>query len=82
MHRRGCVSEVASGQVLWLEPVPTRKVGKVGAAQAQMALACLLGLSPSPLGQLVSFDLASYRFGGFRFDTAPEPDHGFGFVAP
>ncbi|MCF7747682.1 HesA/MoeB/ThiF family protein [Sulfitobacter sp. M39] len=57
-------------------------VATIGAAQAQMALACILGLSPSPLGQLVSFDLASYRFGGFRFDTAPEPDHGFGFVAP
>ena len=57
-------------------------VATIGAAQAQMALACLLGLSPSPLGQLISFDLASYRSGGFRFDTAPEPDHGFGFVAP
>ncbi|MCP3879345.1 MAG: HesA/MoeB/ThiF family protein, partial [Sulfitobacter sp.] len=57
-------------------------VATIGAAQAQMALACLLGLSPSPLGQLISFDLATYRFGGFRFDTAPEPDHGFGFVAP
>ena len=56
-------------------------VAMVGAAQAQMALACILGLSPSPLGQLVSFDLASYRFGGFRFDTAPEPDHGFSFIA-
>jgi molybdopterin/thiamine biosynthesis adenylyltransferase len=49
-------------------------VGILGALQAQMALAVLLDLSPSPLGQLVSYNLGS--FGGFRFDSAPEPTTG------
>lgn len=56
-------------------------VGLIGAAQAQMAIACLIGQSPSPLGQLISFDMHSFRTGGFRFDTAPEPDAALGFIA-
>ncbi len=57
-------------------------VGLLGCLQAQMALAILLGLAPSPLGQLVSFEAAGLRFGGFRFDGAPEPDRPRGFLAP
>lgn len=49
-------------------------VGMLGAMQAQMALAVLLGLPPSPLGRLVTLDAATWRFGGFRFDGAPEPE--------
>jgi len=45
-------------------------VGLLGAAQAQMALAVLLGLTPSPLGQLLRFD--GLRPSTFRFDGAPE----------
>jgi len=56
-------------------------VGLIGAAQVQMAIACLIGQSPSPLGQLLSFDMHSFRTGGFRFDTAPEPDAALGFIA-
>jgi len=56
-------------------------VGMIGALQAQMALAVLLELTPSPLGQLVSFDAARWRWGGFRFDTAPEPATALPFVA-
>ena len=56
-------------------------VGVVGGLQAQMAIAALVGLTPSPLGQIVSFDSTQYRFGSFRFDTAPEPEIGFPFVA-
>jgi sulfur-carrier protein adenylyltransferase/sulfurtransferase len=56
-------------------------VGLIGAAQAQMALGVLIGQSPSPLGQLISFDMHSFRTGGFRFDTAPEPDDALGFIA-
>lgn len=57
-------------------------VGMIGAMQAQMALAVLLGLAPSPLGQIVSFDAGRWRFGGFRFDGAPEPAEGWPFLAP
>lgn len=57
-------------------------VGLLGSLQAQMALAVLAGLVPSPLGQLVTFDAAGHRFGGFRFDGAEEPEDGLGFVAP
>lgn len=49
-------------------------VGVVGSLQAQMALAVLLRLAPSPLGRLVSFDGRDFRFSGFRFYGAPEPE--------
>ncbi|QPC42613.1 HesA/MoeB/ThiF family protein [Kaustia mangrovi] len=49
-------------------------VATLGALQAQMALAVLLGHEPSPLGLLLSVDLQSWRLSSFRFDTAPEPD--------
>ena len=58
-------------------------VGMIGCLQAQMALAVLLGLPPSPLGQLVRFNAQGLRFSGFRFDRAPEPaDPGPAFIAP
>jgi sulfur-carrier protein adenylyltransferase/sulfurtransferase len=57
-------------------------VATIGAVQAQMALSALLGLQPAPLGQLISFDAAQWRFGGFRFDAAAEPAHVLPFVAP
>lgn len=56
-------------------------VGILGTIQAQMALAILLGLEPSPLGQLVSLD-PGLRFGGFRFDGAAEPDDPLTFLDP
>ncbi|MFN3663376.1 HesA/MoeB/ThiF family protein [Yoonia sp.] len=56
-------------------------VGTMGGLQAQMALSVLLGLSPSPLGQLISLDAGHWRMGGFRFDDAPEPLHPLPFVA-
>ncbi|MEM6307201.1 MAG: HesA/MoeB/ThiF family protein [Pseudomonadota bacterium] len=56
-------------------------VGVVGALQAEMALAVLRG-DRSPLGQLVTYDAQSLRFGGFRFDTAPNPDPQPAFVTP
>jgi sulfur-carrier protein adenylyltransferase/sulfurtransferase len=55
-------------------------VGVLGSLQAQMALAVLLGLAPSPLGQIVTFDAAGFRFGSFRFDGAPEPEASLGFL--
>lgn len=54
-------------------------VGMLGTAQAQMALAVLLELTPSPLGQLVTL-ASGMRWGGFRFDAAPEPQGGFRFI--
>ena len=58
-------------------------VGVIGALQAQMALAVLAGLdhaAPSPLGQLIRCTGLGLRFGGFRFDRAPEPDHALPFI--
>ncbi|MDO5369066.1 HesA/MoeB/ThiF family protein [Paracoccus sp. (in: a-proteobacteria)] len=54
-------------------------VGMLGTMQAQMALAVLLGLKPSPLGQLVTLG-TGLRWGGFRFDNAAEPEGGFRFI--
>ena len=55
-------------------------VSMLGAMQAQMVLSVLLGLTPSPLGQIVNLDLANWRFSGFRFDGAAEPDCGLHFI--
>ena len=56
-------------------------VGVIGSLQAQMAIAVLVGDS-SPLGQLVTYDASALRFGGFRFDGAPNPAPNPGFIAP
>lgn len=56
-------------------------VGMIGAAQAQMALGYLIGQTPSPLGQLLRFDMQNFRASGFRFDTAPEPKVDLRFIA-
>lgn len=71
-----------SGQSCETSGVLGPVVAMVGAMQAQMALGVLLGLSPSPLGQLVRCDGQSLNSTGFRFDRAPEPETGFRFVAP
>ncbi|MWD26914.1 HesA/MoeB/ThiF family protein [Aquicoccus sp. SCR17] len=57
-------------------------VGVIGALQAQMALAVLAGMTPSPLGRMASYDGLTHRFGGFSFDTAPEPAFRPRFVDP
>ena len=57
-------------------------VGIIGAAQAQMALAYLIGQKPSPLGQLISYDMQTFRSSGFRFDNAPDPVPDLTFITP
>jgi rhodanese-related sulfurtransferase len=54
-------------------------VGVMGTLQAHMVLGLLLGLQPSMLGQLVTLDFRTLRFGGFSFAAAQEPD---GVVIP
>ncbi len=55
-------------------------VAMLGAAQAQMAMAAILEMAPSPLGQVLQVDMAGYRTAGFRFDAAEEPQAFFPFV--
>jgi len=58
-------------------------VGVMGTLQAHVALALLLGLQPSPLGELITVDFRALRFGGFSFRGAPEPaGAAFGFISP
>lgn len=56
-------------------------VAMIGAMQAQMALAVLLDLAPTPLGQMMILDAARWRMSGFRFDAATEPEHPAPFIA-
>ncbi|MCE8538957.1 thiazole biosynthesis adenylyltransferase ThiF [Ruegeria pomeroyi] len=56
-------------------------VSLLGSIQAQMTLSMLLGLEPSPLGQMVQIDAQTWRNNAFRFDHAPEPETAFRFVA-
>lgn len=58
-------------------------VGVMGTLQAHMALAVLLDLTPSVLGQLLSVDFRTLRFSGFSFASAPEPSEPtLRFIAP
>lgn len=56
-------------------------VATLGAMQAQMALAVMAGIAPSPIGKLVTLDLENWRFGGFSFADA-EDIPGPAFIAP
>lgn len=57
-------------------------VGMIGMLQAQMALAHLIGLQPSPLGQMIRYEMQGFRTTSFRFDAAPEPETApFAFVS-
>jgi molybdopterin/thiamine biosynthesis adenylyltransferase/rhodanese-related sulfurtransferase len=47
-------------------------VGVLGSLEAHMALQIALLSEPSPLGRVVTVDLKTYAFGGFRFDGAEE----------
>lgn len=55
-------------------------VATLGALQAQMALAVLLGMTPSPLGRMVTLDLQRWHFGGFSFLGAPQAP-GYAFIS-
>ncbi len=56
-------------------------VAVLGGLQAHVALHLLLGLEPSPLGKVVTFDARRLAFGGFGFDGSPEPDEALPFIA-
>jgi sulfur-carrier protein adenylyltransferase/sulfurtransferase len=58
-------------------------VGVMGTLQAHMVLSWLLRLEPNVLGQLVTVDFQTLRFGGFSFCGAQEPKGSlWPFIAP
>jgi molybdopterin/thiamine biosynthesis adenylyltransferase/rhodanese-related sulfurtransferase len=58
-------------------------VGVIGTLQAHMVLAHLLRLNPSVLGQLLTVDFRTMRFGAFSFAKAQEPSGNvLTFIAP
>jgi molybdopterin/thiamine biosynthesis adenylyltransferase/rhodanese-related sulfurtransferase len=57
-------------------------VAVLGGLQAHLALHLLLGLEPTVLGRVVTFDAAKLAFGGFGFAGSPEPDAYVPFIAP
>jgi molybdopterin/thiamine biosynthesis adenylyltransferase/rhodanese-related sulfurtransferase len=56
-------------------------VAVLGGLQAHMALHLLLGLEPTTLGRVVTFDAGKLVFGGFDFAGSPEPDSCLPFIA-
>ena len=57
-------------------------VAVLGGLQAHLALHLLLGLEPSALGRVITFDAGRLVFGGFGFAGASEPDTSLPFIAP
>ncbi len=57
-------------------------VAVLGGLQAHLALHLLLGLEPTVLGRVVTFDARRLAFGGFDFAGSPEPDAIVPFIAP
>ncbi len=47
-------------------------VGLLGAMQAQMAIAHIVKLVPSPMGRMLNFDLKTFRTSSFNFSSASE----------
>lgn len=56
-------------------------VAVLGGLQAHLALHLLLGLEPTVLGRVTTFDAAKFAFGGFGFAGAPEPEASLPFIA-
>jgi len=57
-------------------------VAILGSVQAHLVLHLLLGLEPTVLGRVVTFDARRLSFGGFGFEGSPEPDAAVPFIAP
>ena len=57
-------------------------VAILGSLQAHLVLHLLLGLEPTVLGRVVTFDAKRLTFGGFGFEGSPEPDAAVPFIAP
>ncbi len=57
-------------------------VAVLGSLQAHLALHLLLGLEPSVLGRVITFDAKRLAFGGFGFAGSPEPGQFVPFIAP
>ncbi len=57
-------------------------VAVLGGLQAHLALHLLLGLEPTVLGRVVTFDARRLAFGGFGFAGSPEPEAFVPFIAP
>jgi sulfur-carrier protein adenylyltransferase/sulfurtransferase len=56
-------------------------VAVLGGLQAHLALHLLLGLEPTVLGRVVTFDARRLAFGGFDFAGSPEPEAFVPFIA-
>jgi molybdopterin/thiamine biosynthesis adenylyltransferase/rhodanese-related sulfurtransferase len=57
-------------------------VAVLGSLQAHLALHLLLGLEPTVLGRVITFDARRLAFGGFGFAGSPEPEWFVPFIAP
>ncbi|MDO8359568.1 MAG: ThiF family adenylyltransferase, partial [Devosia sp.] len=56
-------------------------VAVLGGLQAQLVLHLLLDLEPGVLGKIVTFDALRLAFGGFGFESSPEPAEFTPFIA-
>lgn len=55
-------------------------VAVLGGLQAHFVLNLVLGLAPSALGRIVTFDARRMAFGGFGFEASPEPVEWIAFI--
>lgn len=57
-------------------------VAVMGSLQAHIVLNLLLGIEPTALGRVVTFDARRLTFGGFGFEGSVEPEASVPFIAP
>jgi molybdopterin/thiamine biosynthesis adenylyltransferase/rhodanese-related sulfurtransferase len=56
-------------------------VAVLGSLQAHLVLSLILGIEPTVLGRVVTFDARKLAFGGFGFAGSPEPEASAPFIS-
>ena len=79
---RAVFPEVSDGGTCTTVGVLGTAVAVLGGLQAHVTLHLLLGLEPTALGRIITFDAKRLTSGGFGFEGSPEPEAAVPFIAP